>query len=103
MSEFLDLVAMDDLADGCGLPINVGGRQIALFRRGDEVFAIDEMCTHAEASLCEGHLDGDDVVCPLHYAAFNLRTGEVTAPPAFEDIRTYQVRIQDGRVLVKVD
>jgi 3-phenylpropionate/trans-cinnamate dioxygenase ferredoxin subunit len=75
---------------------------IAVFRTdAGEVFAIDDTCTHQDASLADGWLDGDDVECPLHASCFNLRTGAVDAPPAKLPVRTHQVVIAaDGMVSV---
>lgn len=75
---------------------------IAVFRtEAGEVFAIDDTCTHQDASLADGWLDGEDIECPLHASCFNLRTGAVNAPPAKLPVRTHQVVIDDeGTIIV---
>ena len=65
---------------------------IAVFHTDDgEVFAIDDTCTHQDASLADGWLEGCEIECPLHASRFNLRTGEVDAPPAKLPVRTHEV------------
>ena len=74
---------------------------IAVFHTEDgEVFAIDDTCSHQDASLADGWLEGCEVECPLHASRFDLRTGAVDAPPAKRPIRTHEVRVQDDMVYV---
>jgi len=73
---------------------------IAVFNVDGELFAIDDTCTHQDASLSEGWLEGCLIECPLHEASFDLRTGEPTCPPAKRPVRTYGVEVQDGVVYV---
>lgn len=65
-------------------------------------FASDEMCTHEDASLCDGNLTGSLVKCPLHGSRFDLRTGEVLDDPADEDLRVYPVVIELDQVYIKM-
>ena len=60
------------------------GKQIAVFNINGDFFAIDNMCTHEEASLAEGEISGHEVTCPLHGAKFDVRTGEAIAAPEAE-------------------
>jgi 3-phenylpropionate/trans-cinnamate dioxygenase ferredoxin component len=75
---------------------------IAVFNVDGGLFAIGDICTHAEASLSEGHVDGCTVECPLHGACFDLRTGEALTPPATESVQTFAVVIQDDDVYVEL-
>ena len=76
---------------------------VALFRVGDQFYATDDTCTHAEASLADGYIDGDVVACPFHSARFCLRTGRALSLPASEPLKTYPVKVEDGSVFVDVD
>ena len=77
---------------------------IAVFHTDDgEVFAVDDTCTHQDASLADGWLEGCEIECPLHASRFDLRTGAVDAPPAKLPIRTHEVVIVDGVVNVVLD
>ena len=74
---------------------------IAVFHTDDgEVFAIDDTCTHQDASLADGWVEGCEVECPLHASRFDLRTGAIDAPPAKLPVRTHEVVITDGVVNV---
>ncbi len=98
--EFQTVAKADDLAPGEMMQVRVGRQRIGLYNVDGEFFATDDTCSHEEASLTEGFLFDDIVECPLHGAAFCVRTGEVEAFPATVDIDTYAVRVVDGEVQV---
>ncbi|MCI3242625.1 MULTISPECIES: bifunctional 3-phenylpropionate/cinnamic acid dioxygenase ferredoxin subunit [Streptomyces] len=76
---------------------------VSVFHTDDgEVFAIDDTCTHQDASLADGWLEGREVECPLHASKFALETGAVDAPPARLPVRTHEVVIEDGMVYVRL-
>ena len=100
---WLDAAAMEDLWDGAGIGVTVQGREVALFRIGGAVFATDALCTHGQARLCEGFIEGGEVECPLHQGRFDLRSGAATCAPATEAVKTFPVRIEGGRVFVSID
>jgi 3-phenylpropionate/trans-cinnamate dioxygenase ferredoxin subunit len=91
------------LAEGQALSIPVGGRMIALVLSGGELFAVDDVCTHDGAELTGGAVEGAEIICPRHGARFCLRTGEALTPPAYEPIRVYSTKIEDGRLWVRAD
>lgn len=93
---------VDDLAPGSSMTV-AGDESIALFRTEDgEFFATADSCTHEEWSLGEdSDLEGDEVVCPLHMARFDLRTGKALCFPATVALRTYAVVVDDGSVFVE--
>ena len=90
------------LGDGEVTCVVVQGREIALYRIGDEFFATDDTCSHAHGSLSEGYVDGEEIECPLHGGCFNIRTGEATRPPATEPVATYEVRIEGEDILIGI-
>jgi len=100
---WIDAAAMEDLWDGAGLGVTVQGREVALFRIGDAVFATDAFCTHGQARLCEGFIEGHEVECPLHQGRFDLRSGAATCAPATQALKTLPVRIDGGRVWLAID
>ena len=102
MPEFIKVAKISDVAEGQGMCVDVNGKKIGLFNLGGDVYAIDDVCTHAHASLSEGDVSGDEVACPLHFATFNIRTGECTGPPADEDLATYVVRVVGDDIEVEV-
>lgn len=76
---------------------------IAVFHTEDgELFALDDTCTHQDASLADGWLEGCEVECPLHASRFDLRTGQVDAPPAKKPVRTHRILVEDGHIFVEL-
>jgi len=82
--------------------VDVDGRRILVANVDGVYFATDDTCTHEDASLSSGSLDGELVKCPLHGSRFSLRTGEPMEDPAEEPLRCYPVKVQDGIVLVEL-
>ncbi|MDX8147564.1 bifunctional 3-phenylpropionate/cinnamic acid dioxygenase ferredoxin subunit [Lentzea sp. BCCO 10_0061] len=91
--------AVADLPVGESVRID-GDPAIAVFNADGEFYAIDDTCSHQDASLSEGWLEGCFVECPLHAASFDLRTGVPTCLPAKKAVRTYPVVVQDGVIYV---
>jgi naphthalene 1,2-dioxygenase system ferredoxin subunit len=91
------------LGDGEVIGVIVAGREIALYEMDGEVFATDDICTHAYAKMSDGWLDKGEIECPLHAGRFDVRTGKATAPPCIDDIKTYPVRIEGNEIQVKPD
>jgi naphthalene 1,2-dioxygenase system ferredoxin subunit len=102
MNNWIDVAAQADLFDGAGVAVNADGRDIALFSVEGEVFAIDNLCSHGDARLCEGFVEGHQVECPYHQAMFNLRDGTVSCGPATEPVKSWPVKIEGGRVLLQL-
>ena len=69
--------------------------EIMVVKIGDEIFAVNDVCTHGEVSLAEGEIIGCSVECWLHGSAFDLRTGKPSGPPATKAIETYTVTVED--------
>ncbi len=102
MTDFVRVASTDEIEPGQALLVDVKGKQIALFNVGGEYFAIDNMCTHEEASLAEGEISGHEVTCPLHGAKFDIRTGEVLGPPAYDDVARYSVHVSGSDIEIDV-
>jgi naphthalene 1,2-dioxygenase system ferredoxin subunit len=94
--------ARSDLSEGEVIGVEVAGRSIALYAADGNLFATDNICTHAYACLSDGWLDGEVIECPLHAARFDIRSGKVLDPPATEDLKTYPVRVVDGEIQVRL-
>jgi 3-phenylpropionate/trans-cinnamate dioxygenase ferredoxin subunit len=100
MSEFVKVARVSEVPPGRGKLVQAGGRLIALFNCAGTFYAVDDTCTHAEASLSEGFLEGTTVECPLHGARFDLRTGAAVWSPAYLPVATYAVRVEGDAVLL---
>jgi 3-phenylpropionate/trans-cinnamate dioxygenase ferredoxin subunit len=102
MADFVKVATTGEIAPGQGKIVEVQGKEIALFNVGGEYFAIDNMCTHEEASLADGEISGFEVTCPLHGAKFDVRSGQVLGPPAYDDVTSYPVRVSGADVEIDV-
>lgn len=98
MRRWIDVAPADAVAPGEHRVFDVDDTPVAVFNVDGELFAIHDICTHDGETLTGGPVEGTEIVCPRHGARFSLRTGEVLAPPAYEPVRTYGVRLQDGRL-----
>ena len=87
-------VRLADLRPNQPRRVVIDGVPVALVRVGDEVFAVGDVCSHAEVSLSEGEVSGCQIECWLHGSRFDLRTGEPSGPPAFEPVPVYPVEIE---------
>jgi 3-phenylpropionate/trans-cinnamate dioxygenase ferredoxin component len=99
----IQIGAIADVPEGTGKAFDVQGRRIAVFHVDGELFAIDDTCSHAEASLSEGELDTDElcIECPLHGSLFDLRTGRPRTLPAFEPVSTYKAYAKGDNLFVE--
>jgi 3-phenylpropionate/trans-cinnamate dioxygenase ferredoxin component len=99
----VEIGALTSLPRDQGVRVTVGEETIAVFRIGDDVYAIGDRCSHAEASLAEGDVFGTDVECPRHGSEFDLTTGEPMSLPATRPVPTYPVTVEDGTVFLDVE
>jgi 3-phenylpropionate/trans-cinnamate dioxygenase ferredoxin subunit len=102
MGEFVNIGALDDFPDKGMVQVTVKGEPLGIYRVGDRVFALHDMCTHEETFLTGGDFDVDDceVECPLHGSRFNVETGAVRILPATKPVAAYQVKIDQGNVFI---
>jgi nitrite reductase/ring-hydroxylating ferredoxin subunit len=101
-TEFEKVAKVGDLGDGEMMSVIAGRIEILLARIGDEYFALDDFCTHADALLDQGtlHADTCEVECPLHEGMFDLRTGQPTSEPVEDATIVFAVRIEGDDILV---
>lgn len=81
----------------------IAGRVIAIYNLGGNFHATDDTCTHALASLSQGEISGDEIICPLHFATFNIKTGQCTGGPAVADLHSYPVRVVNDQLQIEVE
>jgi 3-phenylpropionate/trans-cinnamate dioxygenase ferredoxin subunit len=99
----VEVTQLDQLPRERGVRVTIGDHRIAIFRIGDEVYAIADRCSHAEASLAEGEVWGTTVECPRHGSEFNLKTGAPESLPATVPVPVYDVSIVDGTVYLELE
>lgn len=97
---FVPVLTEIDLPVGKTARVEVDEHPILLANVDGEILAIDDTCTHEDASLYQGALHGDCVACPLHGSRFNLRTGLPSEEPATEPVQTYPVKVEAGQIFV---
>ena len=99
------LCPLAELAPGSARRFDVAGRRIAVVRIDDDVYALGDQCTHANISLAEGEVDTDErtIECWKHGSTFSLETGEALILPATKAEPVYDVRVDDGQIVVVLD
>ncbi|NND60533.1 MAG: non-heme iron oxygenase ferredoxin subunit [Gammaproteobacteria bacterium] len=103
MTEWLDVCPAGALAPGDFDVVETDDNPIAVFNVDGDLLAIEDICTHDGEELTGGPIDGDEIICPRHGARFCLRTGAALTPPAYDDVQTFEVRIEAGRIQVRDD
>lgn len=103
MSDWVRVAAVTDFPPGTRRVLDVEGVQVAVFHLEDGFHAVEDVCTHDGGELAAGQIEGYEIICPRHGARFDLCTGTVTAPPAYEDVAVLPTRIIDGQVEVRDD
>ena len=99
---WIELVAVDAIPKDDVIGIDAGGKSFALYMVDGEVYVTDNICTHGNARLCDGFLEGHEIECPLHQGKFDIRNGKAMCSPLTEDVKTYPVKIEGARVFVEV-
>lgn len=101
MGEFVKVANAEDILAGRGILVELEGDPIALFNVEGTFYAIRDTCTHSGGPLSEGDVEGDVVTCPWHGAQFDVKTGEVTGPPAPEPVKSYRVKVEGADILIE--
>jgi nitrite reductase/ring-hydroxylating ferredoxin subunit len=96
------LCAASKLSEGEPLGFQVGDQRVALYKVDEDIFATDDICSHAFALLSTGFLEGHVIECPLHGAMFDIRDGRCRSG-VYKDIRAFKVEIRDGEIYVQLD
>ena len=102
MADHVRLCSAGDVAVGTALRVEVGGLTLAVFNVEGTFYVTDDNCTHGPGSLSEGFIDGDVVECNFHNGQFNIRTGEVVAPPCMIPMKTYPTTVENGKVVIEI-
>lgn len=100
--DWIDALAVDELPSDDVIGIVVAGHDIAIYTVGGAIYATDNSCTHGQARLCDGFLEGHEIECPLHQGRFDVRDGRPTCEPAREALRSYPVRVDGPRVYLQI-
>jgi carbazole 1,9a-dioxygenase ferredoxin component len=97
------LCSTSDVPHGCAKRIELSGHMpVAVFNLDGQFHVTDDTCTHGDASLCDGEIDGDVVECPFHQGAFDIRTGKAVGAPCIVDLKTYAVVVENDAVGIRI-
>lgn len=102
MDNYVDAAEVASLPPGKGRTVEVKGQKLALFNVGGTFYAIENACPHRAGPLGAGYVEGNEVYCPLHGWAFDLRSGACPTRPD-RPVKTFPTRVADGKVWVAVD
>lgn len=100
MTEWTNVALVAEFKPNTFRVVDIDDTKVIVFNVAGEFYAIQDVCTHDGGTLSDGEVEGCEIICPRHGARFDIRTGEVTAPPAYEDVQCYPVRVEDGIVQV---
>jgi len=98
---WVDFGSAAEVADSASLAGEIDGVALLVVRCGSDLYAIEDRCTHDGEPLDGAEVESCRIVCPRHGAQFCVRTGEALTPPAYEPLRTFPVRVENGRILVE--
>ncbi len=103
MSDWEEVAKVGEIEPGTCKAVDVDGTQVAVFNLDDQYYAIEDVCTHDGSEISCGIILGEEIICSRHGARFCIKTGKVTAPPAYEDIETFPVKVENGVILARDD
>ena len=98
----IELCNTSDVDAGAAVRIERDDLTVAVFNVEGEFFVTDDACTHGPGSLSEGYIEGDIVECNFHNGQFNIKTGEVVAPPCMVPIKTYKTAVENGKIFIEI-
>lgn len=103
MADWHPVCLAEEILEGLPQAFNVNGYDVCVLRHGDRYFALDDICSHAEASLAEGEQKGHIIECPRHGGQFDIETGKAVHYPAFAPVSTYPVKVEGGTIYVQAE
>ncbi|NVI92574.1 non-heme iron oxygenase ferredoxin subunit [Actinomadura sp. BRA 177] len=99
---YVKVCALEEIPADGALGVEVDDTPIAVVRSGADVYAVNDICSHAEVSLSEGEVYDGTIECWLHGSCFDLRSGKPTNPPATQPVATYKVKVEGGDVYLSL-
>ena len=101
MDECIDLVALDDIPDNCGVAVEHGERRLLVCRSKGKVHVVDNRCPHQGQPLTGGRVRNGFITCPVHGMRFRLEDGEALGQLTRTPLTMHESRVENGRVLVR--
>lgn len=103
MSNWVDVINEAHFPLGSYQIFDWNGLSLLIFNLKGQFYAIKNLCSHEDQTLDGGEIEGEEIICPWHGAGFCIKTGAATRPPAFTGIKTFPVRLIDGKIQVEID
>jgi 3-phenylpropionate/trans-cinnamate dioxygenase ferredoxin subunit len=103
VSSPLRACSLTDLPDEGAIRVDLGGQPVCVARSGGQVYALRDVCSHAEVALSEGDVEDGTIECWLHGSLFDLKTGQPSGLPATKPVPTYAVTVEGDDVLVQME
>lgn len=101
--EWISVCPIDEISDDMGYRHELAdGSAIAAFQVDGEFFAINDLCTHGNASLADGFIHGFEIECPFHGGRFDIRSGDATGAPCSKPVAAYPTKVEDGQLFVQI-
>jgi nitrite reductase/ring-hydroxylating ferredoxin subunit len=98
---WVEVAKVGDLDDEEAIRVEVNGKPVALYFVEGAYYATDDLCTHEDASLSEGYIDGATIECPLHQGVFCLKTGKALQAPAEKNVSILTVKVMDSLIYIQ--
>ena len=102
MSDFEIVAKIEDIPENGMKLVEVDEQLVLVLHVDNQLYCIDDVCTHDGGTLCDGSLDGHEIACPRHGAQFDIRSGKATKMPATQPTGCHEVKVEDGNILVKL-
>jgi 3-phenylpropionate/trans-cinnamate dioxygenase ferredoxin subunit len=102
MTNWINVISITDFPNNSFQVVDTDKVSVLVFNVEGSFYAIENVCTHDGGTLSDGCLMGDEIICPRHGARFCVKTGAVTAPPAYENVITFPVRVENGILQVEI-
>lgn len=100
MEQWVDVAMVDEIANQAYKIVEINSVPIAIFNINGEFYAIEDNCPHQHLPIADGLIEGCNITCPYHGAKFCLKTGDVLAPPAYDNLTVFPLRILDNKVQI---
>jgi nitrite reductase/ring-hydroxylating ferredoxin subunit len=98
---WIEVAKVEDVPEEGTLRVAVKGEAVCLYNLGGKIYATHDTCTHAQASLADGFIEGENIECPLHQGLFHIPTGKAVRAPVTIDLRVYSIRVEEETIYVQ--
>jgi nitrite reductase/ring-hydroxylating ferredoxin subunit len=101
VANYFELCDIGDVTPDLPFKARMDETDLAVFQVEDAYYVTQDTCTHGPGSLCEGYVEGDEIECPFHQGKFSIITGQPTAPPCTEALKTWKTVVRDGKIMIE--